>query len=676
MEKKEQALRITVFMVMVAVIFVALVSRLFYLQVIQNQQFQQLSEINRLRLISIPARRGDILDKNGIPLATSEPVFSISFTPSDGIDLEDTAAKLENLLDDPEITKERIIETVNKQTRRYVPVEIARVPWGEKGWEIVSRLEENRMELPGISIEEHPQRVYPNGPLAGHILGYVGKINEDELEKNRQYQYGMQDWIGKTGVERFAELISYEQGKIVGLRGQDGVRQVEVDAGGRRIQELTSIEPITGHDVVLTIDSKLQKTMENSMDEVIANLKKSNPKAMAAAAVAIDVRTGAILAAASRPSLNPNDFVDGSFSEKKDYYNNSSKKPMFNRVFQGTYPPGSTFKMITAMAALEAGVNPSSRVVCKGAYWKAPYIRCWNVHGSVDLYSALAGSCNTYFQDAGWKAGIDKIAQIGEEFGLGQKTNTLGILNESEGLLPSAQWKKALYEPIIEEKYAKKREELTAEYQKTLANLQEEKEKEDARKKYENRMNILEAQYKIDYKFYTTWQPFDTFNTSIGQGSNNYTIIQLANYVATLANGGNRYRPYLVDRIVSPTGEVVKQYKPELLNKVSVSEENMAHVRKGMKRVTDPGGTAYSLFSNFPANIGVAAKTGTAQTGLAGDKKNADYHGVFVCFAPYDDPEIAFAAIVEYGESGGSSGGHIAKAVFEEYFGLNKNEGE
>ena len=175
MEKKEQALRITVFMVMVAVIFVALVSRLFYLQVIQNQQFQQLSEINRLRLISIPARRGDILDKNGSPLATSEPVFSISFTPSDGIDLEDTAAKLENLLDDPEITKESIIETVNKQTRRYVPVEIARVPWGEKGWEIVSRLEENRMELPGISIEEHRSEFILTGLWQDIFLVTLGK---------------------------------------------------------------------------------------------------------------------------------------------------------------------------------------------------------------------------------------------------------------------------------------------------------------------------------------------------------------------------------------------------------------------------------------------------------------------------------------------------------------------
>lgn len=676
MEKKEQALRITVFFVMVAIIFATLVSRLFYLQVFQNQQFQQLSENNRLRLISIPARRGDILDSNGNLLATSVPVFAILFTPSDIIDVKATAVKLEKILGDPEITQESIIQTINEQTRKYVPVEIARLPWGEKGWETVSRLEENRMELPGISIEEHPLRIYPNGTLAGHILGYVGKINEEELEQNRQYQYGIQDWIGKTGVERFAELIRYEQGTVIGLRGKDGVRQVEVDAGNRRIQELTSIQPVSGHNVLLTIDSSLQKAMETSMDSVIANLQKSNPKAMAAAAVAIDVKTGAILAAASRPSINPNDFVDGSYPEKQDYYNHSAKKPMFNRAFQGTYPPGSTFKMITGMAALESGVKTSETITCKGAYWRAPYIRCWSVHGTVDFYEALAGSCNTYFQDAGRRAGIDNLARIAREFGLGEKTNTLGILNETEGILPDSQWKKELYQPIIERNYEEKRKKLELEYIEAVSKLHEEKEKSAAQKRYENKLAILEAQYKIDYKFYTTWQPFDTFNTSIGQGSNNYTVIQLANFVSTIANGGKRYRPYLVDRVISPAGKIVQHYKPELMNKVSVSAENLAEVRRAMKAVTDPGGTAHFLFRDFPPQFSVGAKTGTAQTGRSGDRKDKDFHGAFVAFAPYDNPKIAFASIVEYGEHGGTSGGLIAKAVFEEYFGLNNNKAE
>lgn len=676
MDNKEQALRITVFLVLVSLAFVALISRLFFLQIVETQQFQQLSESNRTRIISIPARRGDILDKNGKLLATSKPVFSIQYTPSQtDDDIEVIAKRLEELLKDPDITKESIIKTIKENPRRYVPVEIARLPYGDQGWETVSRLEENRRDLPGISIEEQPLRVYPNGPLAGHILGYVGKINEEELEKNRQYEYGIQDWIGKTGIERFAELVRYEKGTVIGLRGKDGVRQVEVDAGNRKIQELTSIPPTPGHNVVLTIDADVQKAMETSMDALIADLQKSNPKAMAASAVLLDVKTGAILAAASRPTINPNDFVDGSYPEKSDYYNNPGKKPMFNRVFQGTYPPGSTFKMITAMAALEAGVSPSNTVTCRGAYWNPPYIKCWGVHGTVNMEKAIARSCNTYFQEAGRRAGIDNIAKVAKEFGLGEKTETLGILNETEGILPSPQWKKALYEPIIEKKYEEKRKELEKEYEDVLAKAKG-KERESALRDYEEDLRILEAQHKIDENFYTKWQPFETYNTSIGQGSNNYTVIQLANYVATLANNGTRYRPYLIDRVVSPTGKVVQKYKPEILNKVSVSQEHMEVVRKGMKAVASPGGTAYSIFSHFPANIGVAAKTGTAQTGRAGDRKDRDFHGAFVAFAPYDHPQVAFAAIIEYGEHGGTSGGRIAAAVFEEYFGLTGKKAE
>ncbi|HBT20407.1 MAG TPA: penicillin-binding protein 2 [Peptococcaceae bacterium] len=676
LRKREQDLRITVYFFLVAFVFFILVSRLFYLQIIHNQQFKQLSESNRLRLIQIPARRGDILDSKGRVIATSVPVFSISITPSEDLDLEKVAEKLADIIDESEITPEKIIETVKKQPRRYEPVEIARLKWGEKVWEIMARIEENRKELPGVSIEEQPLRYYPHGELLGNILGYVGKISEDELEKYSMYKYSMQDWIGKTGIERFAELIRYKDGRIIGLKGQDGVRQIEVDANNRKIQELVSISPTPGYDVVLTIDLDLQQALEKAMDEVIADVKKANPKAMAGGAVVLDVRTGKILAAASRPAVNPNDFVDGSFSEKRDYYNDPKKRPLYNRVFQATYPPGSTFKMVTAMAALEKGVNPQDSVICRGAYWRPPHIKCWDVHGRVNLYSALAKSCNTYFQEAGRRAGIDKIVEIAKEFGLGEKTNTLGILNESSGILPSPQWKKKQYQSIIENKYKAELDALKEEYDSMLEKADSAEEQEEIKQEYESRRKILESQYEIDLNFYTKWQPFDTYNTSIGQGSNNYTIIQLANYVATIANGGKRYRPYLIEKVVSPEGRVVLEYKPELINKVKVSDEILAHVRRGMKAVTEPGGTAYFLFSDFPANIGVGAKSGTAQTGRSGDRKDKDFHGVFVAFAPYDNPQIAFACIIEYGESGGSSAGRVAKAVFEEYFGLNDKEKE
>lgn len=203
----------------------------------------------------------------------------------------------------------------------------------------------------------------------------------------------------------------------------------------------------------------------------------------------------------------------------------------------------------------------------------------YRCHGTVDFYKAVAKSCNTYFQEMGRRAGIDGIAKVAEEFGLGQKTDTLGILNETSGILPSPEWKKALYEPIIEKKYEEKRKELEKEYDAILSAAKEGKEKDSALRKYEEKLRVLEAQHKIDYNFYTKWQAFETYNTSIGQGSNNYTVIQLANYIATIANGGTRYRPYLVDRMISPSGKIVQQYKPEVLNKVSVSQKNLASVR-------------------------------------------------------------------------------------------------
>jgi len=674
-KKKEQTLRISVYLALVAVIFLSLIARLFYLQIIQNQQFKQQSESNRTRLIQIPAKRGDILDCEGRVLATSKPVFSILLTPSEEQDLSETASKLADIINDPDITSEVIVETVKNHPRKYAPVEIARLQWGEKAWKVVSRIEERRRELPGVSIEEYPMRFYPHKELLGHILGYVGKISEEELEKYSVYKYDIQDWIGKTGIERFAELLRYENGRIIGLKGKDGMRLVEVDAHNRRIQELMTIPPTPGYNVVLTIDLELQKALEKAMDEVIASVKKENPKAMAGGAVVLDVKSGAILAVASRPTIDPNDFVDGSYTQRKDYYNDPVKRPLFNRVFQGTYPPGSTFKLITGMAALEKGLNPSETLVCKGAYWRPPYIKCWDVHGRVNLYDATAVSCNTYFQEAGRRAGINEIVKIAKAFGLGQKTNTLGILNESSGILPSPQWKKEIYQPVVERKYNVKLEELEKEYQEKLSQAASSEEKEKIKREYDNKKKIIDAQFEIDLNFYTRWQPFDTYNTSIGQGSNSYTVIQLANYAATIANGGKRYRPYLIKKVISPDGKVVQEYEPQLVAEVPVSPLNLAHIRRGMKAVTEPGGTAYFLFKDFPESVGVGAKSGTAQTGRSGDRKDKDFHGVFIAFAPYDDPQIAFAGIIEYGESGGGSAGKVAKAVFEEYFGLNK-EGE
>ncbi|KUO51561.1 MAG: hypothetical protein APF76_12965 [Desulfitibacter sp. BRH_c19] len=665
--------KLTIFLYITALIFLVLVGRLFQLQVVNAHEFKTQSEENRIRIISKEARRGDAVSADGKVLATSMPAFNISISYlADANTLQEVIDNLVEILDDVEINADIIHEKLGENTRKFEPVQIVTLPWDEEGIEIISRLEERRSDLPGVVIEEVPQRFYPYGSLAGHILGYVGQISERELETFTEHQYGLNDKIGKTGIEKVAEIREID-GVNAGLRGKKGVHQVEVNASARPIRELVSIPSTPGNNVLLTIDSELQRVMENSMDEVIERVQDENPKGGAGGAVVIDVKTGAILAISSKPDMNPNDFVDGTFTEKKDYYNDPVLKPEFNRAVRGTYPPGSTFKMITLMAAYEnKSVNLTDTVICTGAYWRPPYIKCHDVHGVVNFHRALAVSCNTYVQNAAYLTGIDNIVDVGQQFGLGTKTGSPDILGEEVGNLPTPEWKRTLSDILVKRKYETRRDNIEKKYQTLRGEAHTFEEFQELDRQKDGELANLEAQYKIDYNFETNWHPYDTYNTSIGQGSNNYTILQLANYTATIANGGTRYVPYLIDKITSPQGEVVMDYLPEIAGVVDVSPETLKQVTKGMHDVTSPGGTSYYLFSEFPPEVGVAAKTGTAQTGLVGDDKSKDFHGVFVAFAPVEDPQIAFAGVIEYGKTGGGSAGVVAKAIFEEYFGLNK----
>ncbi|MHB1127739.1 MAG: penicillin-binding protein 2 [Bacillota bacterium] len=672
MDKKEFQRKLTLYFWATFAIFFILAGRLFYVQVVNAAEFQAKSEDNMTRRIAIPARRGDILDSRGEVMATSKPAFSVAVIDPDFKKAEDQINKLAEILNDPEITPEVITEKLRSQLRRYEPVVIKRLPIGDEAMQVITRLEERRQELPGVVIIEEPVRYFPQGGLAGHLLGYVGSINDAELDRYKSYNYAMIDKIGKSGIEKILEVFDLD-GRDIGLRGQKGWQQIEVNANNTRVGEKPLIPPTPGNNVVLTIDTKLQRVMEQSMDEVIAALKQNNPKAGAGAAVAIDVQTGAILAMASKPDFYPSDFVDGLKPDRASYYNDPKLQPYTNRAIQGIYAPGSTFKMITAMAALDSGaVTTSSEVYCTGKYWMPGGAKCWQAHGRVNLIRAIQVSCNTYFQNAGYLAGIDRISEVGRQFGLGQKTDAFGLLGEKAGTLPSREWKKNTKDAQVKQIYDRRRAKLEERYDQALAKANSDKQREGLLKAKQSELNQLEAQYRIDYNFETNWQNFDTFYTSMGQGFSQYTVLQLANYVATLANGGQRWRPYLIQKIVSQDGKVLKEFTPQLTEKVKVKPETMAVVRQGMLAVTQPGGTAGYLFANFPAAIKVGAKTGTAQTGLAGDISDSDYFGLFVAFAPYDNPKIAYAGIMEYAPNGGSTAGKVAKAMFEEYFGLNK----
>lgn len=645
----------------IILIFIVLFFRIAWLQLLKSELYRTQAVSNTMRWVPVTASRGEVVDTNQQVLVTNRPVFNVSldYLVFRDQNTDEVINRLVSILQSPEINSQYIKDAIKAQANRlFEPIIIMRdIPI-----ELVTTLEENRRELPGVSISVQPQRYYPYTTLAGHLLGYVHSIKE-ELEDPEFQDYGLNDLVGKTGIEKVYEKY---------LRGINGYRQLEVTATNRPVNELTSIPPIPGHKVVLTMDLKLQQAMETAFDETLEKVQKQYPKAKAGAAVLLDVKTGKVLAMASRPALNPDHFNGKSLQQDLvDYYFRNMPPALYNRAIQGNYVPGSTFKPVTGMAVLEsAKASPEDTVICTGRYWNAPYIKCWGVHGKVNYYSAMAHSCNVYFQEMARRAGIETIGKIGSEFGLGKSTG-IDLPFESSGLLPSLEWQNNEFDlraGRINKQIDDKIKGLDTEYQEKISNTSDDKEKKKLEQELNSRKKTWEQERKIQLDHYTQWHEWDTYNTGIGQGYNQFSIIQLANYTATLANGGKLYKPYVVDRIIAPDGTPVIEAKPQLVHSVTVSQQTILETQKAMTEVTAPGGTSYSLFRHFPENIKVAAKTGTAQPGRAGYVKNKDYDGLFIAFAPADNPQIAFAGVIEYGNSGSGSVGLVAKAVFEEYF--------
>ncbi|MEN6390438.1 MAG: penicillin-binding protein 2 [Syntrophomonas sp.] len=646
--------------------------RLAFVQLFRNEAYQTRAKDNSIRLVTIKASRGEIYSGDNELLATNKLVYTVSlnYLEISKADTDTIAANLSaNLIGlYPEMTPEFIKAKLDEQKfRLFEPIVLLRdIPW-----DLVVKLEENRMDLPGVTINVEPLRTYPQGSLAGHVLGYIHSISEEEMAKEEiKSQYSLNSLIGKSGVEKQYE--SY-------LRGADGAQQIEVDANGRPVpnRDITTKYPVAGSNVYLTINSRLQKVMEQSMEATLKQLQTAHPKARVGAAVLINVKTGEILAMYSSPALNPDDFKGNLSRDKAPYYlpqgdyNPMEPGALKNRAIQGSYPPGSTFKPITGMAALEkSAMNPLNEYVnCAGAYWVEPFIKCTGVHGNVNYYSAMAHSCNTYFQEMGRRAGKDEIIRVANEFGLGTKTG-IDLPDETKGLLPTPQWKFETNDIGFKQQHETNLNSIDAKYDALLAQAQSEQEKQELLKKKQKELNQMETQFKIDYNWSTEWKPYDTFNMSIGQGYNDFTVIQLAQYVSTLANGGSLYKPYVVSKVINAQGKVVLESKPTLVRSVAVSARSIAETKRAMLEVGRGEGTGAALFTNFPANIQVAAKTGSAESGRAGDDALKDTHGVFIAFAPFNDPEIAFASVIEYGFSGAISGGPVCKAVFEQYFGI------
>lgn len=649
--------KIKVFKWLTIIVFCVLILRLGYLQILNASAYQTKAEQNQFRMLPIFAPRGDIVDQDGTVLAANKIVNTVSIIrqQTDEETLEQTIEKLAELLSDlyPEIDAEYIRGLLDEQKARlYEPVVIKRdIPI-----EVVARLEERREELPGVVIDQGTVRYYPEGTLASHLLGHIGEVSEEELEKDETYRQG--DLTGKFGLEsRYEEY----------LRGKNGFRQVEVDANGRPVtdSDLRRVEPEQGNNLVLTLDNELQETLEEAMDKSLKSLGKT-----AGAAVVLDVNTGAVLAMASRPDFDPNNLVPPVSTKVVEEYLNpgeGKKSVMQNRAISSKYPPGSTFKPVTALAALESGnVKASDVFYCSGV-WSETNTKCTSAHGRVDLKRGMAVSCNIYFIEAGRRAGIDMLAKYINELGLDEKTG-IDLPGEVSGSSSNPEKKKSIQLPILDKWYQEQQSEIEEKYAKLLKEAKTDQDENDILSQKKDELRTLENEYQIKYNYEVEWSAHDTYIMSFGQGANEFTPIGLANYVATIANGGKLMRPYLVQRIESSDGQVVAEFEPYQVDQIDASQENLALIREAMKGVAQSGGTAYSVFYDFPIEVG--AKTGTAESGWGKEI----YHGVFVAFAPADDPQIAFAGIIEEGYHGSTSAGPIAKAVFEKYFGLAKDD--
>lgn len=673
-------LRFNILTVLIYIVGIILIAKLFSLQIVHGAEYREQSNTRLTRESTLEASRGAILDKTGTPLVTSKMEFSLemykskvdtntlntailnmiqvlekyecSYSDTFPINIEPFEytisdeslikwKKANNLEED--ISAEQAfykfkdkykIQNVNiQEVRKIIAI---RYLISQKGYsstrtvtisegiprEAVAEFSESSEKFAGINIVVKPVREYTSGNLASHILGYAGKISSEEYESRKNY-YSSNDIIGKTGIEYVFEEY---------LKGKNGTKQIDMAVDGTTTAEYIAEEAIAGSDVVLTIDANLQKIAE---DALAANIQKIASggfgkayNAKAGAVVVMNVNSGEVLAMASYPDYNPADFVGGISTEAWNNYNNNEAKPLVNKATQNSYSPGSTFKMITAIAGLESGViNLNTKINDTGVYTKYRDYqpKCWYYtdyhrgHGYLDVSGAIEKSCNYFFYETSDRMGIDNLVRFAKYFGLGSKTG-IELRGETTGVLSSKETKQKLYpnEP---------------------------------------------------------WGPGDTLQSAIGQLYNEFSPLQMARYISMLANGGHKVDVSIVKTIRNANGseasrEEINQFVNKKLGLEEDNSENieinpsyLSAVLEGMKSVTsDSGGTAYVRFKDF--NISVGGKTGSAEA------PNNQVHAWFVGFAPFENPEIAIVVMVENGGHGNYTA-EVVRDIMAEYFGMN-----
>lgn len=581
---------------LIALLFAALVARLWFLQIAHGDDFRTLADANQARHIRSRAPRGIIVDRTGALLAANRSRFAVYATP-DVLKNPAVLGRLASLLrETPDDIRQAVL---NSRRNPYDPQRIA----GDVSMSTVTQIEENRPFLPGVSTSPEPVRWYPHRTLAAQLLGTMGRVNTDDWKRLKQQgkdpSYFTDDFVGKTGLERQYEAF---------LHGTPGGTDVQIDARGRRVRTLSTASAAPGGTITLALDGRVQAAAE-------AILRKRH---FTGAAVAINPQTGAVLAMASAPAFDPNLFAVGIKTQDWTPLSANPDHPLLDRTVNALYPPGSTFKPIVAAAGLQTGaITTRSAVDCTGSYHLGrARFGCWQTHGSTDFYKAIAVSCDVFFYVAGQKIGPDAISDYSKAFGLAEKTD-IDLPSEDIGSIPSPAWKA--------KRFARSGPALSQ------------------------------------------WFGGDTLHMSIGQGDVLTTPLQMARVAATLANGGDVLRPFVVQKITDGSaGQVLFANTRTLVRHVPVSPEYMEDVRRGM-RMTVTHGTGKVV--NFK-QVAVAAKTGSAQV-----HGSAKTHGWFICFAPYNHPTIAIAAIVEHGGHGADTAGKVAQAMLRTYFHLPAGEG-
>ena len=668
--------RYNILYILVYIVGIILIFQLFNLQIVHGEEYLQRANSRLTRETKIRAARGNILDCNGNVLAGNEIKYSLKIYKSKideqnlnttilnaifvlekngdkynddfPININPVSFKYENQerinkwLEENDLadgtTAEQALEYfIDEYSLKQYSLEEARkiiaVRYGidvngyssMRGYEIspevceksVAQIEEMNHSFPGINIEYRPIRKYYYSSLASHVLGYVGKIGNEEYTQNEGYE--LDDYIGKTGIEYVCEKF---------LKGKDGLKQTDMSINGTTTGEYITEEAISGSNVMLTIDAKVQQVAEKALKENIEKINNGDygekREVYAGSVVVLNVKTGEVISMVSYPDFEPQLFVDGISTEKWNEYTVKGRSALINRTMQSAYAPGSIFKMVPAIAGLETGkITKDEQIECAGIYPGGYKPKCWYYttygrgHGYLTVSQAIQKSCNCYFYEVGTRIGIDNIEKYATYFGLGQKTN-IELPGEISGTLAG----KKLYEKLDE-----------------------------------------------------AWYYGNTLSAVIGQAENNFTPIQMARYIAMLTNGGKKLDLTIIKDIINNQGESIKTEEvKDYINKrlgiektseenLNIQKENLKTVLEGMQSVTEEGGTAYSVFKDFPIQVG--GKTGSAEAG--NDKTNA----WFVGFAPYENPEIAVVVLVENGAHGYYSA-EVTKEIMEAYFGLNE----